>query len=39
MNLLEEYYKSHDSSVKPATINTDSSSPTKEGEKENEENK
>lgn len=38
MNLLEEYYKSHDSSVKPATISTSSSSPTKEDEKENEEN-
>jgi phosphate/sulfate permease len=39
MNLLEEYHKSHDSSVKPATINTGSSAPSKEEEKGNEENK
>lgn len=38
MNLLEEYYNSHDSTVKPATINTSSSSLTDDEEKENEEN-
>jgi hypothetical protein len=32
MNLLEEYYNSHDSSVKPATLNISSSSPSKEEE-------
>jgi len=34
MNLMEEYYNSHDSSVKPATINISSSSPSKEEEEE-----
>jgi Na+/phosphate symporter len=37
MNLLEEYHKSHDSSVKPATINTGSTSTSEDEEKVNKE--